>query len=154
MKMQTSAGCRYIFSEIVVLISVFSVLNFSCKKNTAQPTSWFAPETPMAKKMIAVKTDAWKVYPYIGGPDEDSVYSTWSPDLGPYLVIDSVVIYSEIRKRYYCQQSGSLMATYYDFYFYQPGASLNAPTKILLWWIQRDKTARPDADSAYFYLRY
>lgn len=135
---------------------IFSMLNSSCKKDAVQVIQTNNPpvtESPMVKKMIAIKTENWKVYPYIGGPDEDSVYFSWSSDLGPYKVIDSVVIFSADYIRYYAPQV-QMLPTPNIAYVHQPGGSLNAPNKILLWWTQKVPGTRPDADSAYFYLRF
>ncbi len=141
--------------KILLPAWIFCIQNVSCSKDDIQSNHSNGTETATIKKLIAIKTTDWKNYPYIGGYGEDSVYFSWSTDLGAYVSIDSVIIFSSIRKKYYAQQSGNYQATSdYDVYSYQPGASLNAPTKILLWWVQKVPGTQPDADSAFFYLRY
>jgi hypothetical protein len=132
------------------------MLNLSCKKDVARVTlTNFSPATEksLTKKTIAIKTTEWLVYPYIGGPDEDSVYFSWSSYLGPYLKIDNVIIISKDQKQYDVQPGQQLSADS-PSYFYQAGASLGDPTKILLWWIQKVPGTKPDADSAFFYLGF
>lgn len=133
MKINTSVGHGDSSLKILLLTGIFCIPYFSCTKDNIQTNHSNGSEMVLTKKVIAIKTADWKVYPYIGGYGEDSVYNSWSTDLGPYAAIDSIVIFSNDRKKYYAQQSGNYQATSnYDVYSYQPGISLHAPSKILL----------------------
>ena len=132
--------CKMLF---LFFLSIFSLI--SCKKTNSESRQTILPAT----KQITFKIEEWKVYPYFGGPGEDSMYNVWSPEFN----FDAKNITQVVIK----SKSGSSstaplfvnVSQKDDGYVYQPGEQLGKPKSVLLWWIQKQPGDRPDADSAF-----
>jgi hypothetical protein len=131
---------------LVALILFFT----SCKKNVANDEI-IAPTI----KEISFKTEQWMVYPYFGGPGEDSMYFAQAPQL-------QVLTSKNIQKVSIKTKSGSLYTAKLFIqvsqndsgYFYQMTEPLARPSNLLLWWIQKQPGQKPDADSAFIAYYY
>jgi hypothetical protein len=144
--------------SVVKLIFLFLplILIFtSCKKDPAKDKI----VTPTTKE-FAFKTEDWNVWPYSGSPGEDSMYSSWTPQLSANNL--SVIMSQNIKKVSIKTKSGGLQSapvfvivTQNDTgYRYQLGEPLGKPMNLLLWWIQKQPGEKPDADSVFISLQY
>ena len=141
--------CTQSIGKLIYLFVPLILFFTSCKKDAAKDEV-----TNTVNKEIAFKTQEWKVYPYFGGPGEDSMYNSWSPQL----VNSSFGIANQYVKKVLIKtKSGSLYTAKLFIsvsqndsgYLYQSGEPLGSPGKLLLWWIQKQPGDKPDADSAF-----
>jgi hypothetical protein len=102
------------------------------------------PESKKKEYQLQFKSDYWQVYPYIGGPGEDSVYFIQSPVTNQ---ITLNVISVEVK------QSGTFSAvpeikdTFPDQgYTYQ---TYLGNDHVTIWWIQKIPGTQPPADSIF-----
>ena len=132
--------------SIIKLISLFLpliLLFTSCKKNSTEDAV-IKPAT----KQIVFKTEEWKAYLIIGGPGEDSMYYSWTPQL---VTGNQYVDKVQIKTK-----SGSLSTAKLfthisqndSGYLFQTGEAFGRPGHLQLWWIQKQLGEKPDADSA------
>jgi hypothetical protein len=146
----------YIMLSIAILLSASS-----CRKNSlpASPNSPGTTGTPNSRtltshdKTVGFKIEAWTVYPYSGGPGEDSVF------FSPWIALDRVQHYAvnilkvEVKSKNVLYQA-PLWNTIDSGYTYQTGDSSGLPQSIGLWWWQNNPLSAPDADSAFVTFKY
>lgn len=127
-----SAGFFRVYVLLLIAISA------GCNKSELKP----------AEKEFAFKTEAWEVYPYVGGPGEDSAWSALSPDL-PGFAVDIL----SVRVK---EKNGTVVnAEKYNGlgdggYQYQTGVY---DYKLLFWWVQKLPLTKPAADSIFITFR-
>ena len=68
--------CRTSIAKRAFLFVAVILFFISCKKQSKNDEV-----TAPTNQEISFKADQWYVYPYIGGPGEDSAYFTMSPQL-------------------------------------------------------------------------
>jgi hypothetical protein len=141
-------SCSQSIVKMMFLFVPLILFFTSCKKNSVRDEI-----NTSTNKEISFKTEQWNAYPYIGGPGEDSMYSSWSPQL-------SVISSQNIKEISIKTKSGSLYTAKLfvqvsqndSGYLYQMGDPLGKPGTLLLWWIQKQPGQKPDADSAFISL--
>ena len=131
-------SCKQTIGKMTFLFVPLILFFTSCKKNSAND------EIPPTNKEFGFKTDQWSVYPYFGGPGEDSMYSAWSPQL-------SMFSGANIKKVSIKTKSGSLYTAKLFVQVSQndSGYLYQLQNPPLLWWIQKQPGQKPDADSAF-----
>jgi hypothetical protein len=126
------------FNYFRLCILTFVIISAGCSKSEVKP----------ATKEFKFKTEAWEVYPYAGGIDEDSAWSSFSPDL-PGFAVDILTV--RIKEK-----NGTVLnAEKYNGlgdggYQYQTGVT---DYKLLFWWVQKLPLTKPDADSIFVTFR-
>jgi hypothetical protein len=149
--------CRTSIAKRAFLFVAVILFFISCKKQSKNDEV-----TAPTNQEISFKADQWYVYPYIGGPGEDSAYFTMSPQL---VANNSPAIKNQhIKKVSIKTKSGSFYTALYGDvqpiqvsrndggYSYQMGDGLNKPWNIGLWWTQKVPGQKPDADSVFISL--
>jgi hypothetical protein len=128
---------KFTSSHIICIIIITCFIS-ACSKS----------ETGPATKEFKFKTEPWEVNPYWGGPGEDSVWSSLSPDL-PGFAVDIIAV--KVKEK-----DGTVKKAWlqYDMasegYQYQPGVY---DYKLLFWWVQTRPLTRPAADSIFITFR-
>jgi hypothetical protein len=122
------------------------LIAIACKKQPATPILIAHEE------VVTLKTGEWKAYPYIGGPGEDSMYYSFSPDMPGYYQPKNLVAIT-IKKK-----DGTIVPAKEFINVSQKDSGylydLGARTKIEFWWIQKQFFTVPDADSAFIKFKY
>jgi hypothetical protein len=136
------------------ILLTFSFLILACRKSDSQMSDSISINTvtqtsDSLTNNNVFKIGDWKAYPYFtDSPDEDSFFSSWSPEL-------TNEVYSTYKRVFIKMKDGNIVPVS-EFinvgpndsgFLYQPGKNLGANNKILLWWIQKVDGTRPDADS-------
>ncbi len=164
---------KHILQTLFLVIMICS----SCKKTVVSSSQQLVPASsgrqlvptsadtstqtvPMALWFgFKLQQDDWKTYPYIGGEPgfPDSFLCCWSPRIdfpNNYSPKDIAAIYIKDNKgRRFLAREFIIVSPTDSGYLYQPGESLQRPQRLLLWWIQKQPTTRPSADSVFIYLK-
>jgi len=150
-------------AKMFCYMMVFTFLMLACKKSDiidrSQPTLFTNLRTDSLKSdttfnnitLFAFKIDGWQAYPYFTDtPEDDSFFNSWSP-----YIADTV--YKRFKRVNIKNTDGSIVAAPLFItvdanssgFLFQPGETLMAGNKILLWWIQKVDGTRPTADSCF-----
>jgi len=139
--------------KLLSLILVVLFLSGSCKKQPQEPSALSSHKI----QTIALKTGDWLVCPYIGGPGEDSMFSSWVflDKVENYESENIVSVTVKTKNLHSYPTPPWIVISQADSgYRYQLGETLGRPKSILLWWIQKQSLTVPDADSAFVSFKY
>jgi hypothetical protein len=131
---------KHIYSCVLCLL-VCSFTQQGCSKSEIKKAEK-KPELKKQEYLLRFKSDYWQVYPYIGGPGEDSVYFIHSPLTDQ---ITSNVISVEVKQSGTFSGVPEIKDSFPDKgYTYQTNLG---PDHVIIWWIQKIPGAQPTADS-------
>jgi hypothetical protein len=132
---------KHVYSFVLCLL-VYSFTQQGCSKSEMKKS-----ELKKQEYQLRFKSDYWQVYPYIGGPGEDSVYFIKSPMTDQ---ITSNVISVEVKQSGTFSGVPEIKESFPDQgYTYQTNLG---PDHVIIWWIQKVPGAQPTADS--IFIRY
>jgi hypothetical protein len=131
------------FYSFVLCVLAYSITLPGCSKSEMKKSEE-KPELIKKEYQLQFKSDYWQVYPYIGGPGEDSVYFIKSP------LTDNItanVISVEIKQSGTVSGVPEIKDSFPDNgYTYQTNLG---PDHVVIWWIQKIPGAQPPADSIF-----